>query len=307
MNICICAATGYRPDQIDVFLKSLGAYCKDVKVHLLVNHGSKAQIEALGVELGMDIDVVEIQKFRTGAFKVFFNRSAIAKYYKKLCQKIASMKSQQGLDGSDLKKWLHVALSRYVYAAEIIGSYSNKDVKVMMADIRDIVFQGNPFELIKADSTLIMGVESITIAEQVHNKEWLETLYPEAYNELCDHRIICSGFTLGNKDAVLEYLDAMVDELKAKFAKVVLALGFDQGIHNYLVRSNTEMFNPEYHTNESGLIATIGAGLSESDIQRLDGEFVNQNGDVYKVVHQYDRYDSLTQEVNAKWKSVGVE
>ena len=70
----------------------------------------------------------------------------------------------------------------------------------------------------------------------------------------------------------------------------------DQGVHNYVVRTHlTE--EVEFFANETGPILT----LNHVDPQqvRFDAEeqFLNAEGAVVNVVHQYDRHPELMQRV----------
>ena len=63
--------------------------------------------------------------------------------------------------------------------------------------------------------------------------------------------------------------------------------GWDQGIHNYLVYSDI-FKNADFYDNKKGDIATLS--LNKKLNFNNEGMLINENGNEYSVVHQYDHF-----------------
>ena len=141
--------------------------------------------------------------------------------------------------------------ARYLEYLELlrVGRVANAS-KVVLADASDVVFQSDPFALIKEDRLYTAEeAASYTVGSHMANAMWVrETFGETTLQRLAQQRVVCSGLTMGSGAAVGNYLEHMVaesatrlgvarlDELKRKHGRD-LCRGLDQGLHNVLVRT----------------------------------------------------------------------
>ena len=141
--------------------------------------------------------------------------------------------------------------ARYLEYLQLLrgGRVANAS-KVVLADASDVVFQSDPFELIKEDRLYTAEeAASYTVGSHVANAMWVRETFGEGtLQRLAQQRVVCSGLTMGSAAAVGNYLKHMVaesatrlgvarlDELKRKHGRD-LCRGLDQGLHNVLVRT----------------------------------------------------------------------
>lgn len=159
--------------------------------------------------------------------------------------------------------------------------------RILLCDVRDVVFQGDPFHGMPADSRLVYHLESgRTLGTCDINRDWLLRAYgPEVARTLADRPVSCAGTLHGRADAVLEYLVRMVDAI-LNVAPAHRFSGIDQAIHNVicaqgLVEGTVGLANGEgvYTVSERD-----GAPISWSEQRLLD-----DRGRAHSVVHQFDR------------------
>jgi hypothetical protein len=193
-------------------------------------------------------------------------------------------------------RWM--LISKYFENENIRKKYS----KVLLIDVRDSYFQSDPFKIIPASAKdafyVFKGVESTTIADCGWNGGWVRDCFGnEILKEMGDNAIICSGVSIGTMGAVYEYLKLMEDILffekksqlsvSAKFPECERN-GVDQGVHNVLVHKNIIKHlsimseRDGYVVNMQGRTATVN-----------NKQVSNSKGDIFPIVHQYDRYPTL--------------
>jgi hypothetical protein len=173
---------------------------------------------------------------------------------------------------------------------------ANPDVElVMISDLRDVVFQGDPFAGQLADLEVFLEEEHVRCSTPGFNSRWLRDLYgEEGLAALGDAVVSCSGVTIGSRDGMVGYLRAMVAEV----GRHQVPLGaHDQGMHNWLLRTN-QLGNVTVVANGTGRVQTMG---EQREIYLdLDGRVLNPDGSVPPVIHQYDRHAGLAARLFAR-------
>lgn len=174
----------------------------------------------------------------------------------------------------------------YDYLLKNPGRFAN----VLLTDIRDVVFQRNPFDIITTDA-LYVALETSIIDGCPFTKSWIQAGYGEEMVDNVKASVLsCSGTTLGPTDRVLSYLKKMVGEmLEIRDAYNC----YCQGIHNVLL--NTGQLEPTVRLeNEDGLIMTVGGHLSHTQLHQLrydkQGYMLGKGAERAYIVHQFDRY-----------------
>lgn len=201
---------------------------------------------------------------------------------------------------------------------------------VLVTDVRDAFFQLDPFGDGAPKVTGLQVFEEFKFQRTTH---WL-VKYPvkQCKGIEIDETMLCSGTTIGTREAMLQYLDSMHKEMSEwmKDPKCCCNAinGDDQSIHNYLFYTG-RFPNSQAVKNRMGIVHTVGhqatlifraheAALTrdfpnnytkdmayqiplstgptwlgpEYDLVDDQGFFLNYDGTRSRVVHQYDRFRS---------------
>jgi hypothetical protein len=169
----------------------------------------------------------------------------------------------------------------YLYLAR----HPSRFKRVMLSDVRDVVFQRNPFEF-PLDGKLCIFLEdnSMTIGTCPHTGPLvLDRFGSDVFHQIESYPVACAGVTIGPTDAVLCYLRRMIDESTG------LLDYHNQGIHNVLLYRGA-FGSVHVYRNEEGPVLTLGQvppfALQFDDL----GNLINADGRVANVLHQYDRH-----------------
>ena len=173
----------------------------------------------------------------------------------------------------------------------------------MMSDVRDVVFQRNPFDGI-ASPKCHFYLESAgrTIGEDPTNARWVRGCFSAAEAErLAACRISCSGITIGGTAAIVAYLEQMVARIRVVPWRIYRRIGhgYDQAIHNYLVHVDSAIDGIVIENNRH--IATMA--LEPRAFYRLDRESLIYGPDdhLFPICHQYDRFPDLLKAIEARY------
>ncbi len=262
MNLVLGAIKGLEFDELKPFLHSLYQTGFDGKVVLYVGQASQPTCKALD-DLG--VEILTVDEYNT------FTATPIN------------------------------ALRYFIYDQYLSGLAEIPE-KILLADVRDVIFQRNPFEIdLGGGLCCFLESDEITLATCLANSGWLACAYgKEVLGRLGRHKISCSGTTIGTGAAVRDYLAAMcaglraIDERTPNIMHVIS--GIDQCVHNYLLYSDA-LPGTRLYSNEFGPILTLNYVAPESIHLNEDHLVVNQAGEPYHVVHQYDRHKELAAKV----------
>lgn len=142
--------------------------------------------------------------------------------------------------------------------------------KLVLCDTLDVVFQSDPFPFIIKGLYTAEELPTHVMGQKEHvvnsvNAIWVRELYgQQVLDTMADHYVVCSGVTMGTRAHVEGYLEAMsgeiqermgsnYDQLHSKLLELGRKVGyeksrgFDQGVHNVLVRgrlrANTTVYD----------------------------------------------------------------
>lgn len=304
-------ASRYQPELIMPFLKSLRATSYEGRICLLVGDmsvKSQDQLRTVADDV-IDLDGLYGKELAAYGLKGVANQLAKLRemrggrrFYASLFQlllKRASPARREALR-RDLEKRLEGFQSlRYTHYLDYIRQSAPRADYIMLSDVRDVIFQRDPFDHpFSNDLEVFLESPSITIGSEPFNRSWIEHLYGEkVLQELIPNTVCCSGTTMGTKQGMERYLQLMIDEL----GRHKRPLGsHDQGAHNFLLRTNRLSPVTIYHNGESPVL-TMGLDAKKMLSQNEEYEILNFNGQVAPVVHQYDRYPSLQEQMNKKF------
>ncbi len=304
-------ASRYPSNLIMPFLKSLRATSYQGRVCLLVGDMSaKTQNELRTVaDDVVDLDGLYGKELARYHVRGLANRLAKLRdmrggrrLYAPLFQLLLKRAAPARRDAlrRDLEKRIEGFQSlRYTHYLNYIQQLTPPVDYVMLSDVRDVIFQRDPFDHhFDNDLEVFLESPSITIGNEPFNRGWIKNLYGEkTLHELSSNTVCCSGTTMGTRAGMERYLRLMIAELERHDRPLG---SHDQGVHNFLLRTN--QFQPVtiYHNGESPVL-TMGMEAARMLSQNEEQEILNLNGQVAPVVHQYDRYPELYEQVKKKY------
>lgn len=171
--------------------------------------------------------------------------------------------------------------------------------QVLMTDVRDVVFQGDPFARPPERLQMFTESEGSSLADHAFNIKHLRAVFGDALTEaVAGQACICVGTVLGPAEAASRFCRTLLMLAAIPRSEVGGAFGADQAacnlaVHLGLVEAD---IRPNYER-----VATIGD--RPSDALRIDeaGLFLNPDGSVSPIVHQYDRHAHLSDAVRRRW------
>jgi hypothetical protein len=188
---------------------------------------------------------------------------------------------------------LNFQASRYHNYQEFLGRYGDDYDKVMITDLRDVLFQSDPFAT-PWPADLVFAQERRRVGDCTSNQGWIAQAYGEAMADNLRYCMIsCSGTTFGTVHAMQRYLELMINELASR--PIPITGGLDQGVHNYVIRMRP-LGNAWCDATDS-IVATM-AYLPDGAIN-IEPRGVLIDGRLVPVIHQWDRKKALNAYVEA--------
>ncbi len=184
-------------------------------------------------------------------------------------------------------------VSRFFNYLGFLSRHAYRYDNVFVSDLRDVVFQDDPFEHpLPAD--VGFAQERHPIGTCPSTGSWIKAMYGDAMvHHLRDFSVSCSGTTFGTVTGMLEYLTTMAYEF-CRLGKPLLS-GWDQGVHNYVVRMRPP-FNSYFDATDS-IVATLHYMPNDSLRMTQFGVLIDERR--VPVVHQWDRRVSVKAYVEA--------
>ncbi|MFA5266515.1 MAG: glycosyltransferase [Methanoregula sp.] len=185
---------------------------------------------------------------------------------------------------------------RYILYRDFLGKQKWLQ-RVIITDVRDVFFQGDPFRTCHGDSLYCFEEDpAIGLSACSFNRNWIKQMYGGDALEVLRHRpIICSGVVIGENTAMIRYLDSICRELAGKPA----VWGGDQAALNMLVYSG-RLPGAVVMPNEAGPVYTLGHVRPEKIRFSPEGFLISPAG-IPAVIHQYDRHPVLAGWVKKKF------
>ncbi|MDG2950749.1 hypothetical protein [Exercitatus varius] len=296
-GVIIGGATGYKPERVEIFLKSLNLAQFKGKVILLVYESDLAEYErfyppsAFGFELIYRISRIGLARrvrwYRT--FKPLINR-LFERLYRTNRHKKAEL----------LKKFAYPHVSRFFEFLQCLEQLPETEF-VMLTDTRDVYFQQHPFRQIR--NGLYLGIENpaVTLAQDSYSTGWIRDVYGEkVLSEIGSNPICCAGVTLGDYQSVRDYLHTMLNEFLDLPYTVMAKSNYDQGIHNRLLYAN-RFARAIRCLPQSSVISTVGL-FNYTDLTFNSAhELLLTDGSKATVIHQYDRHKDWEERVRGQF------
>lgn len=287
MNTIFTAAAGYRPDDLLPFLVSAERHLHNFEAVLLIGPADGPVLRPLA------------QRFPFVRFALLERGHAIDRA---LCWLryvgLGRARAWQQADRHALPPrrrrsiecGMNPALARYFLIERLLAQLPpDDDARVMLADSRDIVFQGDAFAALS--DPLVTGAEPTVVGPR---DRWIGLVYgPAGQARLAGRQVYCSGFTIGRRAAVQAYVRRVCDEMWAHLPAMLFHRGLDQAIHIRLLHDGVQ--EARITQNSDGYIATISLERPENLAIDETVRAVRVFGRVPAVLHQYDRHPHLTE------------
>lgn len=99
---------------------------------------------------------------------------------------------------------------RYGHYEEVLRDLAPAADQVMLTDLRDVVFQADPFNAPLTGLEVFLEDESCRVGVEHFNSTWIRNLYGQArLGQMAHETVSCSGTVFGTGEAVLAYLREM--------------------------------------------------------------------------------------------------
>lgn len=277
-NLILGLASNMTLEQIRPFFLSLNKCRYEGDVCLIVNHLSADVYDFL---LENDVNLV----FFPNPFlkKKYALLTSIGKLFLK--KKLKTQFDEMLAVASG-----HLHCIRHIYYRRVVEEIGQNYSYLMLCDVRDVMFQKDPFDFSIPDGlSVFLEDERHTLGSCNFNAGNIRNGFGEAtLQRLKNKPISCAGTIIGTPSAMSLYFDQLVPML----FNYKIGRTSDQSIHNVLLES-FQAAPVNVFRNRSGPIFTLHH-VDEKDMVFNDkGYLVNESGDVYNTIHQYDRFPSL--------------
>jgi hypothetical protein len=143
------------------------------------------------------------------------------------------------------------------------------------------------------------------------DEEWARlnagTSFPMEWDWLQNEEICCAGTIVGKKDAIR---DLFIDIYRWSLTTSNREQLADQAAYNILIRLHQFKDKVQFVKQQEGFAAQLHLKLKKGDIlpyteklPTIDGSDVrNLKGELYTLVHQYDRNEELKKLIENKYK-----
>ena len=200
------------------------------------------------------------------------------------------------------RRILNLAFVRYIHALDYLEPRAHQYKGVLWADVRDVIFQDEPFAIPLAGEIEAYGeAPHMFYGNHPMNDNWILANYgQEVLDDLAGSPISCCGTVMGTGAGMVEYLREFIAEIRVLKS---LAHGADTSIHNVLLHRRMKG-RIRFVENLTGPVSTVGENKIGELTFTADGRVLNRGGDICPVVHQYDRHPEFVERVNKRLFSI---
>jgi len=236
-------AAGLEPSMFEPFFRSLRATSYRGQTALLVAHYTPQQVSFFR---GLADHVIEVSSSGLAAsrtvrvLRVLRETRGLRRLYPAAFRTRCALCRER--DAYAVWSSLELELEglqalRYGYYHDFLAAAPTRFDRVLVSDVRDVVFQSDPFAAPLDGLELVMEDPSHHFAPDEFNGRWLRDLEGRAFTDAHAAKIpSCSGTVAGPLPAMLAYLGAM----RAEIGWRRIPLGsHDQGVHNALILKRT--------------------------------------------------------------------
>jgi len=186
---------------------------------------------------------------------------------------------------------------RFIFYLHYLLENGKDYQNVMLTDIRDVVFQQEPFCSSFNDGICFFLEDPVqTFSYSELNYKWLTDATDEGTaSKFINDTVSCAGVTIGSVNSVIDYLKYIKSKLEFR---TELPWGLDQGIHNSYVYT-VKPAGMVVYKSEQPFVYNMGAYQPYK--LNSKNEVVNPEDKPYPIIHQYDRFGELLEMMKAKY------
>lgn len=170
--------------------------------------------------------------------------------------------------------------------------------QVLLCDVRDVVFQNNPFAEPPEGNLSFYLETDRTIAACPVNADWMQRAFgSEVLAEVGALPVSCAGTLFGSAPAVLAYLIHMVRCIVAVPPEHRFS-GVDQAIHNYILAK--KLVQGSIAVPNGKRVMTVPSTQPTGLSLLQNGNIANPDNSISAIVHQYDRDQKINNYISTK-------
>ncbi len=223
--------------------------------------------------------------------------------------------TQDTIDYLKNKGWLliqsepqqHIILQRFRDMYQVLHQYET-DV-VIWVDVKDIIFQKDPTEWLNKwmRRDILAFSESLKFGDEAWARLNAGTSFPMEWEWLQNEEIHCAGTIVGKRDAIR---DLFINIYRWSLTTSNPEQLADQAAYNILIHLHQFKDKIQFVKQQEGFAAQLHLKLKKGDtlpyteiLPNIDGiEVKNEKGELYTLVHQYDRNEELKKLIENKYK-----
>jgi hypothetical protein len=290
MNCIITMAAGYRYEQIQHFLVSAQRAGITARI-VLIRSPLDTDVREAAIKDFPDTTIVKPFQMIFAPFTLRSSPLSQATSYC-LAQVIRPVvRKWPGLFDAVTKLMacvLHPTVSRYIFARNILKANTRLS-KVLLADVRDVLFQRDPFEDVA--EKLHTAEEDKLIMMEPNNLRWIFALTQDfpTLERLLKTPIICSGVSVAPANVLRQYLDEFARQTRAAWHRITSGAAYDQGLHNFILSGGHFALPVSIEPLGSSLVMTVVDEWEK--YWTLDEKLgvLGADGRRVAIVHQFDR------------------
>jgi hypothetical protein len=302
-SLVLGCVTWLPPQLVEPFIRSLRATSYEGRIGLVLGHYGEDELRVLS-EMADFAVTVDLQYASTpsprivSALRTIRNTRRVRRAYPAAFATAVAAGTGRGR----VSRWraLEYRLEglqalRYGHYRDVMRGPGCDADQVLLTDVRDVLFQGDPFKPAMEGLEVFLEDASLTIGGEQRNREWINGLYGSSEVAMIGREVAsCSGTVAGRRDDILRYLGAMTREVDRHRRPLG---SHDQGVHNHLLWRG-QLDPVTIVRNGHGRVLTMG-GVNRV-LRDDEGRVLNYDGTVPPILHQYDRHPSIAAELLTK-------
>lgn len=202
----------------------------------------------------------------------------------------------------NLEDWQpHAVVSRFA-GFDVLLSERPWVKHALLTDVRDVVFQGDPFALELGPLEVFCEGDFPLEAHDFNMKYMRAIVGDDMAHSLGDQACICVGTIMGEREALIRFCRLILMLGAIPRSEVGGAFGADQATANLAVHLGLihAAIEPNF-----GRVATVGL-TPRGGLGFEGGKIINPDGSLSPIVHQHDRHPEILKSIQSLWGQ-GVE
>ena len=195
-----------------------------------------------------------------------------------------------------------IVVYRFKHLHQLLTSERFNYDRVVVVDVKDTIFQSDPSMWMEKKQThpIIIGSESILVKDMKWSSANYRRSFPHLYHTVKDKLSYCAGVIAGDTSEICK-LFIEIFNLSIQTNNQVEPP--DQAAMNMLIETDQFKTITQKTTHLDGWVTHLGVSLAdpkqfEKHLQDIppvikDGKIRNHNGELFSIIHQYDRLEDF--------------